>query len=227
MRWLILMVLLPSVVLAHELWFEKSGDKMVLYYGHMEPKSGEERFIKYKPKSVLRVSCFDANGRGLAVKVEKTYPLSMPTLCSVYYALFSTGYWTKTVEGLKNLSKDEVSGSIESWLSYESVKRVDGWTDALSRPLTEDIEIVPLEDPFGVKVYEKISLRVYYRGKPVKDAVVAYDEHPIGTTDEEGRISVRVRHKGIQRISTSVKEKADGVRADYIIRSTSLIFEVK
>ncbi|HCO38587.1 MAG TPA: DUF4198 domain-containing protein, partial [Aquificaceae bacterium] len=123
--------------------------------------------------------------------------------------------------------KDRVESPLESWLSYESVKRMEEWSEAFKRPLTEDLEIVPLEDPFNLKLYDKVRLRVYYRGKPVKGVVVLHNNHVVGTTEEDGGINVRIKGKGLQRISTSIKERADGIKADYIIKSTSLIFEVR
>ena len=216
-----------SLCLAHDLWLEKREGKMVLYYGHLDPKPGEEKFIKYKTENVLKALCFNKEGNGMKVAIKEDYPFSFPMACSAYYVLFSTGYWTKGVQGLKNLPKDRVESPLESWLSYESVKRMEEWSEAFKRPLTEDLEIVPLEDPFNLKLYDKVRLRVYYRGKPVKGVVVLHNNHIAGTTEEDGGINVRIKGKGLQRISTSIKERADGIKADYIIKSTSLIFEVR
>ncbi len=212
---------------AHDLWLEKVGDKMVLYYGHIKPKEGEEGLISYKAENILKAMCFNKEGKRVEVQIERVYPLSFPAKCFAYYVLFSTGYWTKTIKGTKNLSKDRVEGPLEGWLSYEGVKRLEGWTEAFRKPITEDLEIVPLEDPFSANLYSKISLRVYYKGKPVKGAMVAYQGHRVGSTDEEGNINIRIKEKGIQRISASIKEKSDGLKADYVVISTNLIFEVK
>ncbi len=223
----LIFALLLSCVYAHDLWIERNKDRMVLYYGHIKPKEGEESLIKYKVENVLKALCFNGEGKRMEVQIERSYPLSFPANCLAYYVLFSTGYWTKTAKGTKNLPKDEVEDPIESWLSYEGVKRLEGWTEAFRKPLTEDLEIVPLENPFSANLYSKISLRVYYKGKPVKGAAVAYQGHLIGFTDREGNINVRIKERGLQKISASIKEKFDGVKADYTVISTNLIFEVR
>lgn len=223
----LLFLLTFSLCLAHDLWLEKREGKMVLYYGHLDPKPGEEKFIKYKAENVLKALCFNKEGNGMKVAIKEGYPFSFPMACSAYYVLFSSGYWTKGVQGLKNLPKDKMESPLESWISYESVKRIEEWSDTFKKPLTEDLEIVPLEDPFNLKIYDKVRLRVYYRGKPVKGVVVLHNNHMVGTTEEDGGINVRIKGKDLQRISTSIKERADGIKADYIIKSTSLIFEVR
>lgn len=228
MKRLFLIFVLSSIALSHDLWIEREGNSYSLYYGHLHPQAGEEKFIKYKPDDVIKFECYDVKGKLILSRFEKSYPAKLKGIsCATVYALFSSGYWTKSVEGLKNQPKDKVSGAIESWLSYESVKGIYSWTKALSKPLTEDLEIVPSEDPLNLKVGEKLRFFVFYRGKPLKDVVVAYDEHPIGTTDDDGGVNVRIKHHGLQNISASIREKADGVKADYTVRTANLIFEVK
>ncbi|MFN3870357.1 MAG: DUF4198 domain-containing protein [Aquificaceae bacterium] len=223
----LLIMLFLTFGYTHDLWLEKVGDRIVLYYGHIKPKEGEEGLISYKAENVLKAMCFNKEAKRVEVQIERVYPLSFPANCFAYYVLFSTGYWTKTIKGTKNLPKDKAEGPLESWLSYEGVKRLESWTETFKRPLTEDLEIVPLEDPFSVSLNSKISLKVYYRGKPVKGAVVAYQGRVVGSTDEEGNINVRIKEKGLQRISASIKEKSDGLKADYTVISTNLIFEVR
>ncbi len=227
MKRFFLPLILSSLSMSHDLWVEREGSQYALYYGHLHPVQGEEKFIKYKPEDVLKFECVSSGGKPLQYKFEKSYPARLKGSCGAVLAVFSSGYWTKSVEGLKNLPKDRVQGAIEGWLSYESVKRIDGWSQELKKPLTDDLEIVPLENPLEAKVGDKLTFAVYYRGKPLKDAVVAYDEKPVGSTDDDGRINIRIKRKGLQLISTSVKEKADGVKADYVVKTANLSFEVK
>jgi nickel transport protein len=218
-----------SVCLAfsHEPWVEREGNSYMLYYGHLNPKKGEEKFTRYNPENVLRIECFDHFGKSIPLKLERNYPIKFNAQCYAVYALYSSGYWTKTVYGLTNKPKNETKEPLESWLSYKSVKRVDGWTEAFKKPLTDDLEIVPLNNPLTLNVGDKITLVVYQKGKPVKDATVAYGDKTVGTTDEEGKINVRIKHKGMQIIKASVKEKGDGTKADYVVKTTSLVFEVR
>lgn len=52
---------------------------------------------------------------------------------------------------------------IDSWLSIESVKRIDRWGDGLAQPLTGELELVPTHNPLALKVGEKLRVRVFYR----------------------------------------------------------------
>jgi nickel transport protein len=63
---------------------------------------------------------------------------------------------------LTNKSKNETKEPLESWLSYESVKRVDGWTEAFKKPLTDDLEIVPLGNPLTLNVGDKTTLSLVF-----------------------------------------------------------------
>ncbi|MCS6958302.1 MAG: DUF4198 domain-containing protein [Aquificaceae bacterium] len=226
MKALIVSLLFFSLLLAHELWIERVGDAYVLYYGHLQPKRGEESKLAYTPENLLRFECLDEDGRLLNSKVDKSYPARLRGSCAVIQAEFSSGYWTKTVEGLKNLPKDKVSGALESWLSLETVRRIERWSNALSKPLSNGLELVALENPLVLRMGQKFSIVAYYKGRPLKDAPISHNGKFVGSTDEDGRINLRIRSLGIQLISVSLKEGADGVKADYVTKTFSLMFEV-
>jgi nickel transport protein len=222
-----LVLFLMAHALAHDLWIEKKDNSYILYYGHTKPKEGEERFLAYNPEKVIKFECYDEGGRLKEARVERSYPSKLYGQCAVVYGLFSSGYWTKTPEGTKNLPRDRVGNPIESWVSYESVKRVERWPEDSSKPLTQDLEVVLEGRPSELSVGKKFTLRVYYGGKPLKDALVSYKGKTVGATDSEGRVNLRIREEGLQVISASFRERADGTKADYIIRTTTLLFELK
>lgn len=228
MKLLTIAFILCCIAFGHDLWINREDSYYVLYYGHIHPSEGESGFINYNPQNVQSFKCFNYQGSLETAKFERTYPAKLKgEKCAVVYALLNTGHWTKTVSGIKHLPKNKASGAIESWQSYESVKKIYHWSSKFKEPLTDNFEIAPVENPFEAKVGDKITLIVYYRGRPVKDAVVAYDDTVIGITDENGRINVRLRHKGTQLIRASVKWEADGINADFIVRATTLVFDLK
>ena len=118
---------------AHDLWLEKQGGTLVLLKGHRYSSHGGAAEIEYSPDEVLRVLCFDPAGVPREVPSRKTYPLEIQGDCAASYVLTSSGYWSKTPFGTKNLPKDEARQPIRSWLSYESVKRLDAWNRELAR----------------------------------------------------------------------------------------------
>ena len=93
---------------------------------------------------------------------------------------------------------------LESWLSHESVKRIERWGESLEKPLAAGLELTPLEDPFRLRKGEKLRLRVTFDGSPVEDAVVAYDGKPRGQPDPNGEINIRLRRGGFQVIQATL-----------------------
>ncbi len=223
-KFFILILIFFHSALSHDLWIEKDNDKFVLYYGHFKPQNNEEKFIKYGLENILEVHCFDTKGNPIKIKIDNNYPLKIENSCKALYILTSSGFWTKTPYGLKNIPKNKTDLAIESWQSFESVKRVE---ENYDKPLTNHLEITLLNNLKDLKVGDKVTFLVTYNKKPISDVVVTYFEKPIGTTDEEGKINIRIKEKGLQIIGTSYTLKGDGKKADKIIFTSFLNFEVK
>ena len=68
--------------------------------------------------------------------------------------------------------------------------------------MSTDLELVFTENPFALAVGDKLRLTVVFRGEPAQDVTVAYDGDPRGVTGDDGRINLRIRHKGLQLINT-------------------------
>jgi nickel transport protein len=217
---------LSASVTAHELWIERSGETYTLYSGHRHPGHAGHGLEAYQPDTVLRSACFAADGNPRPVAPQRAYPLRISGPCAVSYALLSSGYWTKTPYGTKNLPKDQVQMPLRSWRSYEGVKRVDAWSEALGRPLTEDLELVPLHDPLQLTPGDTLRLLVSYRGQPAAGVAVVYDDEPRGKTGADGAIDIRLRHPGFQIIEATQREPSPSAQADEIARSTTLNFEL-
>lgn len=221
-----IILLISGSLYAHDLWLEEEDGAVRLLYGHKYSSHKGTSIMEYSPEYVLYVRC-QQRDKIVDVDVEKRYPLTLTSDCDVYYVLFSSGYWTKTVYGTKNVSKEGQSQVLKSWQSFESVKYVKGFSDKHNRSITDDLEIVPLSDLIKIRSGDKLRLQVFYKGRPLKDVVVAYNGKPRGNTDENGKINVIVKEKGFQMISASISEKGDGVKCDEIIRTTNLNFVVK
>jgi len=218
-----------SGLYAHELWIERADGSYRILYGHRSEGEHKGEIVPYKSGNVLDVKCFDSAGQEIVSDVQKNTPVSFKGNCAVVYSVFSSGYWTKTVTGTKNISRDKAKTPIYSWYSMESVKRIDAWGEAIKKPLTDSLEIVLLHDPLKLKNGEKLRLLVTFNKKPLENVVVTYDEKPRGTTDRAGRVNLRVRHSGFQMISASYKNrnKKPSIKADETIYTANLNFEVK
>ena len=229
MRKLVTLILVLATGLwAHDLWFAKNADgSVILKYGHITHAHGGKKNITYNMTNVKEVLGFNQRGEKVNLKVENAYPLKIKNPPYAVMVVFSTGYWTKTVEGEKNLPKDSVEMPIHSWLSYEYVKYINRWSESFKNPLTDKLEVTPLQDITKVKKGDKVTFLVTLNKRPLKGVVVAYNGKPRGMTDEKGRINIRIREKGIQLISATYKEKGDGKKCDEIIHTATLNWEVK
>jgi nickel transport protein len=182
--------------------------------------------VEYEADWVREGRCFDAAGASIPFEAEDVYPYRLRGECAAAIVAISSGYWTKTPYGTQNVPKNEARMPIKSWLSYDSVKRIDHWTEALGRPLAEGLELTPLEDPLSLRKGKKVHLLVTFDGKPVQDAVVAYDGKPRGQPGQDGTINIRVRHGGFQVIQATLTRPIASEKADEVIHSTNLNFEI-
>ncbi len=209
---------------AHQLWIEKGQSGFVLHYGHRKAAEGEKKFIEYSAENIKRIICIK-NGSQEILHTQFSYPLTIPQKCDVIQIDFSTGYWTKTVNGTVNTDKNSAKSPIFSWYSYESVIYINRWNKNIL--LSDGLYIWSLKNPLKAKVGEKLRLKLFFDGKPVSDVPVAYDGKVLGLTDKDGRINIRVKHKGLQHIEATFRKKVNTKKADYIVYTTTLNFEVR
>ncbi|EDP74008.1 DUF4198 domain-containing protein [Hydrogenivirga sp. 128-5-R1-1] len=228
MRSLIFLIglFLINLTYAHDLWIEKHKNNYILYYGHKHPSYGEKKLIKYNPENIQSVKCIDKDGNKIEIDVKKEYPLVINKNCAIIYVDISSGYWTKTPYGTINKPKNQIDTPIKSWLSYENVKRINLWGKNLEKSFTKKLDIIPVNDPLKLQEGDKIRLLITFDGKPAKNIPVAYDGKVRGITDSHGRINIRIKHKGLQLIEATYKEKIISTKADEVIYSTTLNFEV-
>jgi nickel transport protein len=221
-----LAVFISGNIFAHDLWIEEDNGGFKLLYGHKHSSHGGDSIMEYNADFVKNIKCLK-KGKVEEIKYEKKYPISFKDDCDAVFILFSSGYWTKTVYGTKNVSKENEKQVVKSWFSIESVKYVKNLSNNYKNPMTDELEIVPLSDLSKIKVGDKLRLKIYYKGKPQKDVVVAYEDKPRGTTDEEGNINISLKKGGFQVITASITEKEDGIKADERITTTNLNFVIK
>jgi nickel transport protein len=226
-RLLLLLVLLSSSASSHDLWIERSGTLHSLAYGHEQSSHSGVKRLEYKPESVQQARCFDASGQVIQVTPSQQYPVTLQADCAATWFLLSSGYWSKTPYGTKNLPKNEAGAVLESWRSLEAIKRIDRWNAALARPLTQELELAPIDNPLGLKSGDKLRLRVYFQGKPVANASVAYFGIPRGVSGADGAINIRLSQTGFQHIEASLVLPLNDGKADKTVHTSSLQFEIK
>jgi nickel transport protein len=223
----LLLVLICLPAWAHDLWIAREGRLLTLNYGHVAASGhAGERLIEYRPADVKESLCVDAAGKALPAETGRVWPVTLRGDCAATWFLTSSGYWSKTPYGTKNLPKTEAGPVIDSWLSVESVKRIDAWEAALAQPLTRALEVVPLANPLRLKAGDKLRLKVTLEGRPVAGATVAYFGHPRGVSAADGQVNVRLQQPGLQLVQASLETPLADGRADRLIQSTALQFEI-
>lgn len=219
-------VLLPGGALAHDLWLSITGKQWTLYQGHRHSTHDGADTVPYTSGFVTRARCLDAEGKQGPLAVAANAPWSASGDCAALRLDVSSGYWSKTPWETKNVPKNEAPGALKSWLALESLLLIERWNVALAKPAGSGLELLPTADPFLLKPGDKLVVRATHDGKPLAEAPVAYHGETRGTTDADGRIAIRLRHRGVQLISTSLETRLNDGKADREIRSATLQFSL-
>lgn len=222
---LVLLLALPAR--AHDLWIERDGPLHTLSYGHERSSHEGAKSLEYAPETVKQATCFNVAGKAIDAEPRRGHPATLRGDCAASVFLVSSGYWSKTPYGTRNLPKHAAGAVIESWLSIESVKRIDRWGAAMAHPLTRDLELVPRENPLTLNTGDKLHLTAWFQDKPAAGVTVAYFGQPRGVTDAEGRINIRLRNPGVQFIQASLTLPLNDGMADKVIHTGNLRFEIE
>lgn len=226
-RLLLFLACFPIPATSHDLWIDRNGPLHTLAYGH--ERSGHEgaKRLEYKPENVQQVRCFETSGQEIRAELGRQYPVSLKGDCATSWFLLSSGYWSKTPYGTKNLPKNEAGAVIDSWRSVEAVKRMDRWGAALASPMTQELELAPLDNPLTLKAGDKLRLRAYFQGKPAANVTVAYFGRPRGVSGADGAVNIRLTEPGFQLVQASLELPLNDGKADKTIRTSSLQFDLK
>ena len=232
----------PGMVTGHDLWLEKETPQeppsYTLRHGHPDSDTSHKaagmagfghglNSDSLDSLSILRAVCIDSSGLATEITLEDSRSLSFRCGGAALIVAVSTGFWTKTPYGTKNVPRTGVQRPVRSWQSLESVKRIDGWVPALALPISSGLELMPQSNPLVLAEGEKLRLLVTFDGKPAAGAVVSCDGRPRGTTGDDGRINIRIRRPGLQMIRADLTLPFPGPEADETVHTATLNFEVQ
>lgn len=224
---LLAVFLLPCLASAHDLWLEPTPGGFQLNYGHAHGGHDGDSTLPYDPGFVQRALCRDDSAQTRAVAPEPGYPARFDAGCVALWVEFSSGAWTTTVQGTRNVPPDGLSGVIRAWRSIESTKRLEAWDEALSAPLGDGLELVPLENPFELAPGQKLRLLVTLNGQPQPGANVAYGGEIRGVSGADGQLNLRLRETGLQFITASIRLPAGALDSNETVSATTLHFELE
>ena len=233
------LVAVSSLASAHELWVN-APDKIAvddvlkaeLAYGHDYPAAepiDADRLHIFKPLQLI-----DSSGKAqdLQQKGENYQYEAKDKLAAGSYwlsAVYQPTFWSKNKDGWKQQNLTEMTDATACQQAQMFGKKLlvvgDGAVDvaAISKPIGQNLEIVPLADPTQVKVDERFPVQIYYQGKPLagatviatsdtfmaKDLDATRDERPpqafSGKTDKDGKVNVIPQLEGLWKIKVAHK----------------------
>jgi nickel transport protein len=220
---LLVAVLSVSTAFAHEYWIDREGRQFVLNQGHKTAAHGGAAAVSYDTTTITSVQCSEESGKNRPLPV-KGNPARVEGDCAAVSFQLNSGYWTKTPYDTFNKPRNEVKGALQSWLSEETVTRIERWSPVLAKPNANGLQLSLASDPDRLKSGDKFTLVATLNGAPQANVAVAYDGETRGTTDNEGRINLRVRHNGLQLIAASLETPLADGKADTLIRGATLNF---
>ncbi|MGH8643270.1 MAG: DUF4198 domain-containing protein [Gammaproteobacteria bacterium] len=217
-----------STAYAHDYRIEREGNQYALYQGHLYSTHKGEPNVAYDPAIVKAAYCAAGNGALTELPRSNIYPLRLDGSCTALFVQSSSGYWSQTLTETVNKPRTEVRGALRGWLSEESIKYLADWAPGFAGPMTQRLELVPLENPLTLEPGDKIRMVALYQGKPQAGVVFAYDGEARGVTGDDGKLNVRVRHGGMQVVSASLEQPVQGdPNADKVLRGTIFQFPLK
>ncbi|HJX53539.1 MAG TPA: DUF4198 domain-containing protein [Polyangia bacterium] len=209
---------------AHDFWLERQGGVFLLRYGH---HGGEVLALDAaKIKTLTCRAGAQAPRNVLPSATIAPTQLTFTGPCALVSAFHDGGYWSLTPDGEKNLPRNQVPDAVKSWRSRQFAKWVDVHSPVAGQPLGDGFEIVPVSDLARVKSGDKATFRVLLAGKPLSGATLAIDHKPLGETDDQGEVRVKLRAATVESVSVSFRRAVKTPEADSEVFEASLTFEV-
>jgi uncharacterized GH25 family protein len=211
---------------AHDFWIERQpGDgAFVLRYGHVGGEALPLEAAKLQSLMCRNNERPAENLLGKAVIAPKK--VSLAATCAIATAFFDGGFWSLTPDGEKNLPKDKVPDAVKAWRSKQFAKWVDIHSPLAGQAQGDEFEIVPASDLAKVKTGDKATFRVLLSGKPIEGAVLSVGHKPLGETDDQGRVRVKIRSESAESVSATFRRPVKIAQADSEVFEASLTFEV-
>jgi len=221
-----LILLLAASAYSHDLWVEKADGKYVLMFGHME------RIETYNPGWVREIKGYDGKMNAVklnVIKGKENVSFSSKKPVALVSLVFDSGYWVKTEDGLRNISKRGLTNYLEATHFIEPVKTIFRWSEQFTRPVGTRMEIVPLKNPLTLKPGETLPIKVIFEGNPLAGAVVTSHGELTGIrTGKDGCAQVRIEEKGLQVFAAKHKVQLNGDSdADFQVFQAYISFEVR
>ncbi|HEV7319560.1 MAG TPA: DUF4198 domain-containing protein [Ensifer sp.] len=195
-----------SPAFSHGAWVAERWGTLAVIYGHGPADEA------YDPAKVKSVSAVGEDGKALPVTIEAAdgHALLKPEGEPALVALeFDNGYWSEGADGKwVNKPKNEVPGAKQASHSIKySIALVHAHGDLPAFP-AQPLQIVPLDNPIGLKPGEKFRIRLLLDGKPLEGKEITLDyagmpELVSEKTNANGEAEVTLRNAGMNILAVS------------------------
>ncbi len=238
------MCLIAGAAYAHVAWIicpeAKAGEKlaMELLYGHDFPEGD-----KLGLEDLTETYVVGAKGKiKTALGADKKFRTEKPLAAGSYVVAGGTKakFYTKSPAGYVNKTKDQVPEAIKCFRSVKFAKAIvnlGGKAGDVSKPLGQDLEIVPLANPAGIKAGGELPVKVLLAGKPLANAEVTATfagfskERAMAfyaKTNPDGIVKVKLWHSGLWLVQVSHKSPyKDQAKCDVLGKAATLTFKIK
>ncbi|ACP24501.1 hypothetical protein NGR_c07080 [Sinorhizobium fredii NGR234] len=202
--------------LSHGAWVDERWGELAVIYGHGAGDDG------YDPAKVVKATAIAADGSELPLKMQpaanymRLEPNGEPALIALE---FDNGYWSEGADGKwLNKPKNEVPGARRATRTIKNSIALIHAHDTLPALPPQPLQIVPLDNPIGLKPGETYRIRVLFEGKPLEGKQVVLDyvglpELVSAKTDAKGEAEVTLRNAGLNVLAVSHDVPLDGSSA--------------
>lgn len=218
-----------SGAFAHDFWVNgENGENFKAHIGYGHDFPAPEMIPENRVKLFNPLHIISKDGKKTELKQKgENYQFETAKLAAGSYVLEGTykpTFWSKDSDGkwhmdgtrqnTKNVEYCQLAVmNAKSVISIDNAKA----DDFIYEPIGHQIELVPLDDPFDLKVDKPFKLKAYMNGKPVKTGKVTgtfegflQDKHAfLGTTDLKGEIEVMALRPGKWMFEVTVEKPHD------------------
>jgi len=213
---------------AHQIVAQKEGNHYkASFWAH-------GKFIEYDKHQLKGAKSYDNSGNELNTGIDfsgKSAKVLIDGVPKMITFSFDAGYWTKTMQGYKNVSPLDVEGVIfNSLKSIKFSKTIFDWNPSFTKPTGMKMEVTPLINPLALKAGEMLPVLVTLDGKALVGAgfETSDNDDPTFKTNKYGIAYIPLQRKGLTIIAAKyyTPQVEDSV-VDNLILQSALVFDIK
>jgi len=221
---IICLIFFSAPVYAHYPWINLSDYtpetgsalKMTIGWGHKYPLAG---FLKKSSLESLEIRGPEKTELGFVsdLEIESQASISKPG-AYIVSAVRKPGFYTKTAQGGKRASKENLKNVIKCFFSHMCMKAIVNSGDGKGRVdkvIGHPMEIVPLKNPVDLHAGDYMPVQVLCNGKPFNGYVFATyagfstqkETFAYATkTDKKGKGKIRILKSGVWMIKAGYEQ---------------------